>query len=303
MNPIVKQKQVNFVRQYLNWQDLFGAIHLECPNPDHVDIHPSAFVYPNGIYCHGCGWQTSDITEAGAVFFDWNRKETHRRVFHYLTTHPPRADKVVQIRPIPLEKIEEWAGQRRALDGAYLYKVWGVTPQIQEMALLGCTGRAFVIPHIGLDGRVWAVKFRKDDRKKDNARGSKYWAFEKRPFTFLYPSFMVWAITKQEAPKRIILCEGEFDALAAISSGHAAVSLPSGANTALAKWAWFWQKLVEFEATVYLAFDKDNAGDHATQKAFHYFRDNFPKLLVIELVWDGDAKDVADLIAKGGVLL
>jgi len=52
-----------------------------------------------------------------------------------------------------------------------------------------------------------------------------------------------------------------------------------------------------------LAFDKDQAGDRATRKAFYYFQENFPKLLVIELTWEDAAKDVAEQIAKGGKLL
>jgi len=208
VNQIVKQKQRKHIRRYLNWQDLFGARHFSCPNPGHVDEHPSAFTYPNGIYCHGCGWQTSDITEACEIFFGWDRKQTHRRIFHYLMTHPPRIEEAAQVQPIPLKKIDEWANKRKALEAAYIYKIWGVSPQIQDMALLGYTGKAFSIPHIGLDGRVWAVKFRHDDRKEENTN-SKYWAFEKRPLNFLYPSFVVWKATKQEPPKHIILCEGE----------------------------------------------------------------------------------------------
>lgn len=304
MNPKLKQKQINLINEFLNWQDVFGAGHLRCPQHRHhvrgEDAHPSAFVYPNGIYCFGCGWHTNDILEACEIFLDMRPDAARRKLLQHLKRRPPRVEDARQKQPIPLSKVDGWIKNLQAHDMAYIYKVWGIEPRIQQAALLGYNERAFIIPHVGLDGRIWAVKFRRDDRK--GTEGTKYWSAAHRSFDFLYPSFEVWKMIKQDMPSRILLCEGEFDALAAVSAGHAAVSLPSGAATSPDKWDWFWDKLDQAGVSVYLAFDQDKAGQRAGRQVRHYLEKIVPDLLVIDLEWDG-AKDVAELVAQGRNLL
>jgi len=299
-----RKRRQRLISIHLNWQNIFGAKHLQCPNPDnHVngDCHPSAFVYPDGIHCFGCGWRTTDLAEACEIFFGWSRKHTARWAYNYMATHPPRPEKTVQIKPIPLGAVDIWVNARTSRDTEYLLHKYSVSPDILDIAKIGyIPDRAFTIPHLGLDGRVWAIKFRRDDRESD--KPPKYWSFENRGYHYIYPAFAVHHYTKQKTPQRIVLCEGEFDCLAALSHDIPAIAVPSGSATNLTQWAWFWQWMGDNGIILYLGYDMDDAGYAASQRAFTYLSKNHPGLLTIRLEWEG-GKDIAEQLSEGGKII
>jgi len=289
------------IKTYLDWQSVFGEGHLRCPNAQvHVngDQHPSAFVYEDGIFCFGCGWHTDDIIEACRVFRGWQPSKTIREIYHHLVRNPPRLRKDVRDTPFPIEPIERWASRLTAQDVSFIQRTWGTTPHIQRAALLGHTGDSFAIPHVGLDDQVWAVKFRRDDRIRTT--GPKYWAARACSLKYLYPSFVVKSYLSVGLPRELFLCEGEFDALAALSYGYPAVALPSGVATRLDKWPELWTRL-SGNVSLRIAFDNDNAGNAAACVAFEYFSEAYPDLETqrVELPKD---QDVASFLLAGGIL-
>lgn len=290
--------QTKLIKQFLNWQDIFGATHLKCPNPAHADMHPSAFVYPNGIYCFGCGWRTLDIYEATRIYLGWTHHKARRELYSYISAHPPRGEKIKHNKPVPPEAVEKWIFQLHQEDVEYLREQYAIDEHVLAAAMIGHTGRAFSIPHLGLDGNTWAVKFRRDDRLKSD--GPKYWSLENRSYHHhLYPAVALWHYLNTGMPKRILLCEGEFDCLSALSHGYAAVSVPAGNMTKLENWAWIWQEFADAEVVIYLCYDQDKPGRLAAQEAFSYFKTNHPTLLIIEACWEG-AKDIAEYFNRGG---
>jgi len=290
------QKQSKIIANHLDWQDLFGAQHYRCSNPEHKDEHASLFVYPDGMHCFGCGWRIYDIGEACRIFLGWNNAKTRRLLYNYLANHPPRAEKLEQLNPIPVRLINAWVDARCARDTKYLADKYSISSDVLDLALIGVVGDAFSIPHIGLDGNVWTVKFRRDDRKTTD--GPKYWSYKGRGQHYLFPAFALWNYLKVQPPKRLLICESELDALSAMTHGYAALAVPSGANTNLDKWRGIWSQFVANNVTFYVAFDMDEAGQRAAASAQKYLS-NFPGSLVIRLEWEG-ANDLADLFIRGG---
>ena len=295
--------QGRLIRKYINWQDVFGVGHRRCPFPErHAegDKHPSVFIYPNGAYCFGCGWHTSDILEACRIFLGWSIPKARRYLYGLLAQG--RVQQTVQqseaIKPVSPTLIRKWMNQRKPQDVQYLCDRYALSPIVLNRAFIGYEGNAFTIPHLGLDHQVWAVKFRRDDRKTQD--GPKYWALEGRGFYYLYPAFALnWILNNR--PSQVLLCEGEFDALSALSHNIPAISVPSGSSTKLKWWSGIWGRFADMGTTLYLAFDMDDAGQRARTAAFYYFERNFPNLLVVSLEWEG-GKDVAEVLKARGRL-
>ena len=292
------ERQDELINHYVNWQAVFGAQHFRCPNPSHQDDHPSVFVYPNGMHCFGCGWGTGDIWYACKIFLGWDRAKTRRQLFNFMQSHSsPRKDNNKQSNPLSIGMIRVWVDSRDTQDTKYLVDKYSVSSEILDLTLIGYTGNAFSIPHVGLDGRVWTVKFRRDDRQTTDP--PKYWGLEGREQNYLFPAFALWSYLKEQ-PESLLLCESEFDALSALSHGYAALSVPSGSSTRLDKWEGIWGELAKREVVIYLAFDMDKAGQKAATKASLYFS-KFPSILTVRASWD-DANDLAELFVKGGII-
>ena len=278
---------------------MFGRGHLRCFNPEHQDEHPSAFVYPDGIFCFGCGKTLTDIFEAVRIYYGWGYTEALRKLWPVATKTARVKTQKKRTRPIPDEVWQEWTAALDAASAAVLCQRYAITPAIIKHRKLGYTGVAFSIPHFGIDGKCWGVKFRADPRKK--IEGPKYWALKPSLFETLYPAshFLHYL---RKPPRHLWLTEGEFDAMALHARKLPALALPSGVNTPLEKWQEFWKKLERAGTFIWLCFDKDAAGKAGVVAALDYFKTATPDLLVGQQMWDGEAKDIAEYLRGGGKL-
>src|SRR5262252_9336342 len=110
--------------------------------------------------------------------------------------------------------------------------------------------QAYTIPVRGPKGEIWNV------RRYSNREGmkTKIWSVRGMRVTELYP-------ISQLDSDRIIICEGEWDTLATIQHGYAAVTRTSGAKT----WHPRWNPLFK-DKLVFVAQDCDHEGQNGANK-------------------------------------
>lgn len=96
----------------------------------------------------------------------------------------------------------------------------------------------------------------------------------------------------------VLVCEGELDALCALSNGFNAVTGTAGANTFHPEWASYVASLSPAqEDGVVLAFDGDEAGTVGEEKALQNFRDKTVDVQVASLP---EGQDINDVLLRGG---
>ena len=109
---------------------------------------------------------------------------------------------------------------------------------------------AYTIPIRGPKGEIWNVR---RYTTREGAR-TKIWSVTGMRVTELYP-------VNQLAAERIIICEGEWDTLATIQHGYAAVTRTSGAKT----WYPRWNPLFK-DKLVFITGDRDREGVSGANK-------------------------------------
>lgn len=130
-------------------------------------------------------------------------------------------------------------------------------------------------------------KYRPARNVKDS-KGPKMW-FEKE--TNINTLFLM---DKADVTKPLLICEGEFDALAAIESGFKnAVSVPTGCKSE--EWItvnWTW--LEQFDEII-LWFDNDDPGKEGVKKVFNRLTNESVKVVSCNL-----ANDINEVLYKHG---
>ena len=109
---------------------------------------------------------------------------------------------------------------------------------------------AYTIPVRGPKGEIWNVR---RYTTREGAR-TKIWSVTGMRVTELYP-------VSQLEHDRIIICEGEWDTLATIQHGYAAITRTSGAKT----WYPRWNPLFK-DKLVFIAQDCDKEGQNGASK-------------------------------------
>lgn len=121
----------------------------------------------------------------------------------------------------------------------------GITDGILQSFDIHWNGSQIVIPVHDKDGKVLFNKYRRDPESKD---GPKY-KYEKGATSVLY------GITQLSPGSRIVICEGELDALRLLSDFIPAVSSTGGASTFQARWQDYF-----VGTETYICLDTDDAG-------------------------------------------
>lgn len=196
----------------------------------------------------------------------------------------------------------------------YLTQVRGLSEEVIETYKLGYDGQRYTIPVFTKSGRVRDIR-RYDPQKQDfknlpwktfhdkkaaeklgielnwNDGAEKYEPANKgngSPYLFpLYPK-------DPFKGKEIMVCEGEFDALRAITEGFNAVTNTGGVSS----WKDKWTDKLEGKNVV-LALDNDKAGEEETKKRAKQL-EKADKLKVVE--WSEDfpeGGDVSDWLNDG----
>lgn len=140
----------------------------------------------------------------------------------------------------PKASLNDWALERSIL------------PETLKAFKVGQKNNAAVFPFISPSGELELVKYRE-------VRTKKIWS-NKSPI----PCLFGWqAITDDD--RIVVICEGEFDAMAWHQAGAPALSVPFGGGTGEKQGAWIdyeYHRLERFEH-IYLSMDMDTAGNQA----------------------------------------
>jgi len=185
----------------------------------------------------------------------------------------PRAQALEYHRNLP-ERIRDHLRRER-----------GIADEVIDLHCLGWNGQRITIPIIDRDGQVAAFKFAKDPA--DATNGPKMLA-SPGARAELYGWERV--ISK---PKRVIICEGEFDRLVLESRGFAAVTSTGGALTFRPEWGPYFDPI----PSIYVCFDNDDAGREGAQRVAEVI----PHARIVRLPEDvGDGGDVTDFFVRLG---
>ncbi|HXO20944.1 MAG TPA: CHC2 zinc finger domain-containing protein [Thermoanaerobaculia bacterium] len=167
----------------------------------------------------------------------------------------------------------------------YLTVTRGIGEAIVHRELLGWNGRRITIPVKNESGEITAFRLARDPDEREESpkmlstRGSS---------TTLYG-----VETLRWKPKRIVICEGEFDRLVLLTHGFGAVSSTGGAFSFRSEWARYFESVPE----VYLCFDRDRAGEEGVRRAARFI----PHARVVTLPPEvGERGDVSDFFVRLG---
>src|SRR6266852_1064472 len=124
----------------------------------------------------------------------------------------------------------------------------GIPDKVIDRRFLGWNGSRITIPIFNRKGVCASFRLAKgpddksDSPKMLSSRGS-------------HVDLYGWELLCLR-PKRVIICEGEFDRLVLEANGFEAVTSTGGAGTFKEEWAEVFKEIPE----VYLCFDRDDAG-------------------------------------------
>jgi CHC2 zinc finger/Toprim-like len=159
----------------------------------------------------------------------------------------------------------------------------GIPDEVIDRRVLGWSGVRITIPVFNCRGICAAFRFAKDPADTSDApkmvstRGST---------VELYG----WEVLRLK-PKRVIVCEGEFDRLVLEADGFDAVTSTGGAGTFRPEWAHAFEAIPE----VYVCFDRDDAGRAGALRVARMI----PQAKIVELPEEvGEGGDVTDFFTR-----
>lgn len=155
----------------------------------------------------------------------------------------------------------------------------GIADEIIDRHFLGWNGSRIAIPVFNRKGICAFFRLAKD--RDDQSDGPKMLS-SRGSHVDLYG----WEVLRLQ-PKRVIICEGEFDRLVLEANGFKAVTSTGGAVTFRREWAEAFAEVPE----VYVCFDRDEPG---SKGALHVAR-MIPHAKLVELpAGVGEGGDVTD---------
>lgn len=255
----VKRKREK-VKRYVNLTHVYGSHKVLCPW--HDDSHPSCHIYPNGAYCFSCG-ESGDQIQFVEDYEDINHIEAIEMLLEYAQGSPVRKHK--DRSPIKNEIVDSlvealWNPIQFEVFKYLLEEDRRLTTEIITKLHLGWsdTKKSIAIPYI-VKGQVRNIKFRILPKYQGD-KPNKYEGMDNKPFNWLYP----YDYERRTWPQTEVLfvTEGEFDAMALLSIGFPALSLPNGASTDVRKYL----KTLKLYDEVYMLYDMDEAGNTAADK-------------------------------------
>jgi hypothetical protein len=159
----------------------------------------------------------------------------------------------------------------------------GIPDHTVDEKLLGWNGKRITIPVFDLGGDV--IQFRYAKSPADTSDSPKVLSDMAAG-----PELYGWE-TLAKNPKRVIICEGEFDRLVLEARGFPAVTSTAGAKTFLDAW------LPHFETVrhVYICFDRDETGEAAARS----LKARLPKAKIVRLPDSvGPKGDITDYFVR-----
>jgi hypothetical protein len=252
--------------------------YMHCPLHEDKKRSASLNVLTGAWYCQSCGHG------GGVVDLIRRRSQWVKPGVAARNGHAPRArTSSVQREIITEEQIEWW--HETLLNNEpiadYLVTERGIhTKTLAQFKIGWDPGRdVYTIPIFGPKGDIWNVRRydpnpADDDSKIKNVYGMR--SAELYPFT-------------QLEAERIIICEGEWDAIITIQNGYATVTRTASART----WKGDWNKFFKGK-TVFLCHDRDAAGRDADEKVARALQ-KFADVRIVDLPYEYEEKHGKDL--------
>src|SRR5216684_1343917 len=161
----------------------------------------------------------------------------------------------------------------------------GIPDGVIDRGFLGWNGSRITIPVFNRKGICAFFRLAKDP---DDRSDSPKMLLSRSSHVDLYG----WEVLRPR-PKRVIICEGEFDRLVLEANGFEAVTSTSGAGTFKQEWADAFTEISE----VYICFDRDDAGRKGALRVARMIA----HAKIVELPSDvGDAGDLTDYFVRLG---
>jgi len=259
---------------------------ISCPL--HSDTTPSMHIYDDGGFkCFSCGIHGDVLDFAGYFFFgqQYDAATHFSDVIDKLggINIAPLPERTVKPKPEPaklsisLDAIVDWHLNMPDSRREYFLKR-GLFDQAINDFMLGWDGKRYTIPHLY---RLvpFGVKRRQSeindgiDAKYTSVTGSR---------AGLFNADVLWNTDK------VVICEGEIDAMLLTQWGFPAVSSTAGAGT----WKADWVKLFSSVQKIWILYDNDEAGRKGSSLVFSTLRRakiiSYPK----------DIKDCGELLEQ-----
>ncbi len=269
------------LRLLVNPEPRTKVVWARCPK--HFDRgRQNLAVYADHVHCYRCGYHAS--------------AEQYLRDTHRSAEDLRRAASASPVKEAPpprvyLSQVHEWASRlKREVRVMEWLRKRGLRIGTIGAARLGWDGRALVIPVLSRDGELLTVRYRRDP--KDPAQ-PKYWGL-RGSRTHVYAPWWWPDSTK------VVLCEGELDAMLAMQElpqGYQALTLTNGIAAWLNPPEEVWPALKG--RRVYVAFDQDVASVMKAVTVGAAMRRKGLEVYVMR--WSIlDGKDVTELVVRQG---
>lgn len=322
-------ERINLLRLYKHTTSV--PVMTLCPVHGDSERHPNLAVYPHNAYCYNgeCHYTEGALQHIERVCGCKTRKEIFAVVEAILEDRP------VTITEAALPPLDEslpstyHAYLARSIERRrFLYERYGLRRETTEAALLGHTDRtAYTLPVFDQAGNLVTIRFRADDTKASvtcptcsyaqtgyiatcpkcsgemKRDSEKYWALRRRGQTTIYlpPIFrgegtLADTVIAATGANKLVITEGEFDALAGCQSGVPCVSFTNGAKSVLDGGRKLLDQLKGL--SVWVAFDQDAPGQTSGASLVSLLQSlQIPARLVR---WDRQlGKDLSELVAHG----
>lgn len=281
------------VQEYLNSKSIEfatenGQLRTKClfSGCDEKTKHKGHLYFEKetGVYiCHHCGEKGNLLTLAQFLGDDPREVGILEKPVKIGKVVKGRAKKLTQtIKP---EDLEAWHDAMPPEIRDWLVGDRGLTEEVLASALIGWDGRRIVIPVFDASGNCLFAKRR---RSPSVETGPKY----------KYPKGAKAALFGEEylaGSERIIICEGELDALLLRSKGIPAVTSTGGSKTFLEEWV---EKFTDI-ANVHIVYDNDNAGREGALKVGAILPHAKISTLPVDV---GEGGDVTDYFKLGNTV-
>ena len=272
--PRVTTKQVEKLKNFLVGQrpSESGEWYMRCPFHNDGTRSASLNMETGQWYCHACAiggtvkqLMELDNDDSPDAPFEYDEDDSKPAAISYgsvlgysssLMANKKALSKLMRRRNLELEILE-------------------------SMAIGWDEGQsAYTIPVFGLDDAILNVRRYQLDPADDRR---KIWSVKGYGSPDLYPM-------EQLEHETLVVCEGEWDALATIQAGIPAVTRTGAAKVWKSKWNhWFADK------TVYVIHDMDDAGQQGNRLVYNDLRDVAAACHIIKLPYEVTEKHGKDL--------
>lgn len=259
-----------------------GEQRLRCPLPSHEDSEASASVNwkKNVWHCMGCG-EGGPLAKLRSRMRDTNGHSNVVDINTKRNTTKAAAKGDDTPEPLTEAKVLRYVKflQKSPKLLGYLTEERGLTLATIDAFQVGYDEQRhrYVLPVRDADGRL--VNFRRYDNQSSPKMKN---AFGHGTPPRLYPE-------ENLAFDRVVVCEGEWDALLTTQHGFPAVTGTHGAGT----WRKEWSKQLEGK-DVYVCYDNDQEGRTGAKRAARALRSSARSVYIVRLPVEEDGGDLTD---------